>query len=84
MWLIGLETLVASAAAAWLVTPWVVRLAGRVGALDAPGPRKVHSSPTPRIGGLSIFAGFVAGIVHLIALVNKLDRSDSATGPEDT
>src|SRR5262249_11623415 len=63
VWMIGLETLLASAVGAWLVTPLVVRLAGRVGALDAPGPRKVHQSPIPRIGGLSIFAGVVAGIV---------------------
>ena len=28
--------------------------------------------------------GFVAGIVHLIVLVNKLDRSDSEPGPDDS
>jgi UDP-GlcNAc:undecaprenyl-phosphate GlcNAc-1-phosphate transferase len=62
MWMIGLETFLASAVAAWLVTPLVVRLAARIGALDAPGPRKVHASPIPRIGGLSIVVGLAAGI----------------------
>ena len=74
MWMIGLETLLASMAAAWIVTPLVVRVAARIGALDTPGPRKVHQSPTPRIGGLSIFAGFVAGIV-VAALASGYGRN---------
>jgi UDP-GlcNAc:undecaprenyl-phosphate/decaprenyl-phosphate GlcNAc-1-phosphate transferase len=33
-------------------------LARRLGVLDAPGPRKVHAVPTPRMGGLAVFLSF--------------------------
>jgi UDP-GlcNAc:undecaprenyl-phosphate GlcNAc-1-phosphate transferase len=45
-----------------LLTPSVIRLAHRLGAMDLPGGRKVHGSPIPRIGGVAVFVGFVAGL----------------------
>jgi UDP-N-acetylmuramyl pentapeptide phosphotransferase/UDP-N-acetylglucosamine-1-phosphate transferase len=33
-----------------------------------PGPRKVHLSPVPRLGGIAIFAGFSAGLVATILM----------------
>lgn len=58
--------LVVSAAAAGLctalLTPPAGRFARRVGALDRPGdPRRIHDRPIPRMGGLAVFAGFLAG-----------------------
>lgn len=44
------------------LTPLVSRLAHRIGALDIPGGRKVHERITPRLGGLAVLAGFLAGI----------------------
>lgn len=38
-----------------LLTPAVRRLAWRWGAVDRPGFRRVHTKPTPRMGGLAIF-----------------------------
>ena len=46
---------------AWLLTPLTIWLAGRVGAIDAPGPRRIHDNPIPRLGGLAVVAS--AGIV---------------------
>ncbi len=37
--------------------PLLTRLAGRMQVLDAPGPRKVHSTPMPRVGGIAMVAG---------------------------
>jgi len=37
-----------------------IRLAPLMGALDQPGPRKVHAAPTPRNGGLAIFLATTA------------------------
>jgi UDP-GlcNAc:undecaprenyl-phosphate GlcNAc-1-phosphate transferase len=37
-------------------------LAVRVGALDLPDRRKVHHRPTPRLGGLAVFAGIVIAL----------------------
>lgn len=45
--------------ATYLLTPYVKELAIRVGAMDAPDARKVHTRPIPRMGGLAIYAGFI-------------------------
>ena len=34
--------------------PLLIRLANRIGALDYPDARRVHASPTPRIGGVAV------------------------------
>jgi UDP-GlcNAc:undecaprenyl-phosphate/decaprenyl-phosphate GlcNAc-1-phosphate transferase len=42
------------------VTPLAARLAVRVGAVDQPRERGLSDRPTPRLGGLAIFAGVLA------------------------
>jgi UDP-GlcNAc:undecaprenyl-phosphate/decaprenyl-phosphate GlcNAc-1-phosphate transferase len=37
-------------------------LALRLGVLDAPGTRKIHASPTPRLGGLAVFVTFMSAV----------------------
>jgi UDP-GlcNAc:undecaprenyl-phosphate GlcNAc-1-phosphate transferase len=39
-----------------LLTPAAIRLAWYFKILDYPDPRKMHSSPIPRVGGIAIFA----------------------------
>lgn len=63
MWLIGALTAMFAGVTTWLVTPAIVRLAHRVGAVDLPGPRKIHATPIPRVGGVAVFLGFAAGLV---------------------
>lgn len=48
-----------------LITPLVKRLAFRIGAVDAPNYRKVHSRIMPRLGGLAIFIAFLVGLAVL-------------------
>ncbi|MBI4538198.1 MAG: undecaprenyl/decaprenyl-phosphate alpha-N-acetylglucosaminyl 1-phosphate transferase [Gemmatimonadetes bacterium] len=43
------------------LTPVVGRFAERLGIVDKPGPRKVHESPVPLLGGLAIFPAAVVG-----------------------
>ena len=50
---------------ALIVTPAVILLAKKTGAMDAPNARKVHKKPVPRIGGLAIYAGFMAAIIFV-------------------
>ena len=50
---------------AFLVMPAVIFLARKTGAMDAPNARKVHKKPVPRIGGLGIYAGFMASIIFV-------------------
>ena len=55
-----------AAAIAWLLVPYVERLAFRVGAIDMPKPRGLHDKPMPRLSGLAILAGAeVAGWIWL-------------------
>jgi UDP-GlcNAc:undecaprenyl-phosphate/decaprenyl-phosphate GlcNAc-1-phosphate transferase len=46
-----------------LLTPWVRSAARRLGAIDPPDERKVHGTPTPRLGGLAIFISFHLGLL---------------------
>jgi len=39
------------------VIPLMMRLAPRLGMIDAPDPRKVHARPVPRVGGIGIALG---------------------------
>ncbi|ACX53050.1 Glycosyl transferase, family 4, conserved region [Ammonifex degensii KC4] len=50
-----------AAAATGLTVPLAIRLAPKLGAMDEPDERKVHSRPMPRLGGLAIFIGVWAG-----------------------
>ena len=52
MWLF-LPPLAAAVLSA-LLTPLVGMLAVRVGAIDMPGERKIHTIPVPRLGGLAV------------------------------
>ncbi|HWR61304.1 MAG TPA: MraY family glycosyltransferase, partial [Clostridia bacterium] len=57
--------LIIALAVAYLATPLMIRLAGLVGAIDVPkDDRRVHTVPIPRLGGLAIFLGFVAGLLY--------------------
>ncbi len=50
-------------AVAYFITPRVMELAIKLGALDAPDERKVHKGMIPRMGGLAIYAAFVLAVL---------------------
>jgi UDP-GlcNAc:undecaprenyl-phosphate GlcNAc-1-phosphate transferase len=45
-----------------LTTPLVRFLAKKTGFMDVPSQRKAHKRPTPLLGGLSVFGGFLAAV----------------------
>ena len=56
---------------AYVVTPYTIRLARKVGALDVPKEsRKIHTKPMPRLGGLAIIAGFMVSIIYLLIMMS--------------
>lgn len=56
----------AAAFLALLLVPLAERLARRIGAMDIPNERSLHSVPTPKLGGLAILVGvLVAGFLFL-------------------
>jgi len=57
---------------AYIATPHVKRFARQIGAIDVPKDnRRMHKKPIPRLGGLSIFVGFLGAIL----LFGQLDQT---------
>lgn len=64
-------TIFLAGAIAWWTIPRVVEVVNRRNLFDAPdGDRKLHTQPTPVMGGVGIFLGF---IVVLVAAAELLD-----------
>ena len=60
---------VIAAGVALALTPGVIFLAAKTGAMDAPDARKVHKKPIPRIGGLGIYAAFMVAILGIMQFI---------------
>ncbi|OGB91566.1 MAG: hypothetical protein A2Z31_08155 [candidate division NC10 bacterium RBG_16_65_8] len=58
-----MHILIVSALISFGLTPLVIRAARVLGILDMPASRKVHSAPTPLLGGLAIYVAFAAAIL---------------------
>ena len=60
---------VIAAAVSALSTPLVVRLAIRLGIVDADGhDRRMHALPTPRVGGIAVFFGFAFALFAMLGV----------------
>ncbi|MGI6286440.1 putative undecaprenyl-phosphate N-acetylglucosaminyl 1-phosphate transferase [Moorella humiferrea] len=57
--------LILAGAVSFGLTPLLCRLAPRLGAVDKPDARKIHRGLMPRLGGVAIYAGFVAAFCFL-------------------
>ena len=64
-----------SAFLAIIITPFVIKLARRINAVDRPGVRTVHTRPIPRIGGLAIFTSSMFFIIIVLFLNNSIGRA---------
>ncbi len=53
-----------------IITPGVIFLAEKTGAVDKPDERKVHKKPIPRIGGIGIFLAFILSMIIIGIMVN--------------
>lgn len=47
----------------YVLTPYIKKLAFKIGAVDKPDNRKVHKKIMPRLGGLAIYIAFMAGAI---------------------
>ena len=47
----------------YVLTPYIKKLAFKIGAVDRPDNRKVHKKIMPRLGGLAIYIAFMVGCV---------------------
>ena len=65
-----------------IVTPLVIWLARRIGAVDRPGVRSIHTQPTPRIGGVAIYLASIGAIVSLLFFDNTIGRTFRDVRPQ--
>ena len=56
----------------YALTPSVKKLAIKIGAVDRPNARKVHTHVIPRLGGLAIYIGFMAAVLFCVPLQHEL------------
>src|SRR5574340_1246395 len=56
------------------LTPAVTWLGARLGAVDVPMVRKVHTRPIPRSGGLAIVLAFSLSLIACIFLMTKVSE----------
>ena len=56
---------------AYVITPYTIRFAKKVGALDIPKEsRKIHKKPMPRLGGLAVISGFAVSVIYLLVVMS--------------
>lgn len=65
-------TLVIALVVSYALTPSVKKLAIKIGAVDRPNARKVHTHVIPRLGGLAIYIGFMAAVLFCVPLQHEL------------
>lgn len=53
---------------AFVMTPWIRKWAPVWGLMDEPDKRRIHTSPTPRGGGIAIFCAFHLGFLCICFL----------------
>lgn len=54
----------------FVVTPYTIKLAKKVGAIDLPkDERRINKKPMPRLGGIAVIAGFLVSIIYLITIL---------------
>ena len=61
-----------------LIMPFMIRIAKHVGAIDIPRNRHIHKIPTPKLGGLGIYFGFLFG--YMIFGVNSIQMNSVLIG----
>ena len=65
-----------------VLTPLVILLAKRFGVVDAPGLRRVHSAPIPRIGGIAIGLATLLGVLPAMMICNAIGQAFANVRPE--
>lgn len=61
---------------AFVITPYTIRLAKKVGAVDVPEDRRINKKPMPRLGGLAVILGFLVSAIYLMIIMkieNKIN-----------
>ena len=59
---------------AFMMTPYSIKIAKKVGAVDVPkDERRVHLKAMPKLGGIAVIAGFIVSLVYLLITLSIED-----------
>lgn len=61
-----------AALVSYVLTPYIKKLAFKIGAVDKPDNRKVHKKIMPRLGGLGIYIAFMLGAVFGLEMTKDI------------
>lgn len=64
----------------FVMVPYTIKLAKKVGAIDIPNDRRINKKPIPRIGGIAVITGFIVSAIYLIittTIEKKIDLNDA-------
>ena len=68
---------------AFMATPWSIKLANKIGAVDIPkDERRMHQNTMPKLGGVAVIAGFLISIIYLLFVVT-IEGSVNIFGQEN-
>jgi len=61
---------------AFMMTPYSIKLARKVGAVDIPKDnRRMHHKPMPKLGGIAVIAGFIISLTYLLITLSIEDAN---------
>jgi UDP-N-acetylmuramyl pentapeptide phosphotransferase/UDP-N-acetylglucosamine-1-phosphate transferase len=63
-----LSVFLLSTSVALFLTPWIIKIATRLGLVDLPSERRIHHSPIPRAGGIAVVVAFLSGCFWAFSL----------------
>ncbi len=68
---------------AYVITPYTIRLAKKIGAVDKPeDERRINNKEMPRLGGLAVISGFIVSTIYLIVIMS-IEKSINLFGIEN-
>jgi len=62
-------------AISWWLTPEIRARAVQLNLVDKPGERRIHTVPTPRLGGVAIYIAVMVSILSLILICGRLPHT---------
>ena len=67
---------------AFIVTPYTIKLAKKVGGMDIPKDnRRMHHKAMPKLGGIAVIAGFLVSVIYLV-VTSTIEGTITLTGEE--
>ena len=72
-WLLYIAAFACAFAIAMVTTPLAKKISVKLGAIDYPKARGMHTKPMPRLGGIAIVLGFMVTVLLLYRFVNDIN-----------